>query len=83
MTLYDALNDLFKEYGYFQEGLRSLTLKGKDGAELIEKTLSSFRSEPLEGLAGLKVTAVEDYLSSKRVEEAMELKAILTCLNQM
>ena len=69
MTLYEALNDLFKEYGFFQEGLHSITLKGKDGAELIEKTLSSFRSEPLEVVAGLKVTAVEDYLSSKRVEK--------------
>ena len=69
MTLYEALNDLFKEYGFFQEGLHSITLKGKDGAELIEKTLSSFRSEPLEVVAGLKVTAVEDYLSSKRMEK--------------
>ena len=68
MSLYDALLAIFEKYGYFQEGLRSLTLKGKDGAELIQKTLASFRSNPLQDLGGLKVTAVEDYLSSTRTE---------------
>ena len=82
MTLYEALNDLFKEYGYYQEGLHSITLKGKDGAELIQKTLASFRTNPLEVVAGLKVTAIEDYLSCTRIETD-GTKAILTCLNQM
>lgn len=67
-SLYDALLMIFEQYGYFQEGLRSLTLKGKAGAELIDRTLASFRSHPLEELNGLKVTAVEDYLSSIRTE---------------
>lgn len=67
-SLYDALLLIFEQYGYFQEGLRSLTLKGKEGAELIEQTLASFRSHPLKELNGLKVTAVEDYLSSIRIE---------------
>ncbi|MBB6443439.1 phospho-sugar mutase [Bacillus benzoevorans] len=66
MSLYDALMAIFKEYGYFLEGLRSLTLKGKDGAELIQKTLASFRENPLREIGGLKVTAAEDYLTSIR-----------------
>ncbi|WP_338470546.1 phospho-sugar mutase [Niallia sp. XMNu-256] len=67
-SLYDALMELFEQYGYFLEGLRSLTLKGKDGAELIQKILASFRAQPLQQLAGLEVTAVEDYLSSVKTE---------------
>lgn len=67
-SLYDALLLIFEQYGYFQEGLRSLTLKGKEGAALIEQTLASFRSHPLKELNGLKVTTVEDYLSSIRTE---------------
>ena len=35
----------------------------------MKKHSASFRSEPLEVVAGLKVTAVEDYLSSKRMEK--------------
>ncbi len=66
MSLYDALMVIYEEYGYFLEGLRSLTLKGKDGAELIQKTLTSFRENPLSDIGGLKVTAVDDYLTSIR-----------------
>ncbi|WP_428909414.1 phospho-sugar mutase [Niallia sp. Krafla_26] len=68
ISLYDALMKIFEQYGFYQEGLRSLTLKGKDGAELIQKTLASFRSQPLKELGGLKVTANEDYESSIRTE---------------
>ncbi len=65
-SLYDALIAIYEEYGYFLEGLRSMTLKGKDGAELIQKTLASFRENPLTDIGGLKVTAVDDYLTSIR-----------------
>ncbi len=68
LSLYAALLDIFEKYGYYQEGLRSLTLKGKDGAELIQKTLASFRTNPLQDISGLKVTAIEDYLYSTRTE---------------
>jgi phosphoglucomutase len=74
MSLYEALQSVFEEYGYYQEGLRSLTLKGKEGAELIQKTLGVFRSEPVSQLGDLKVTAVEDYLTGVRVSEGTEQK---------
>lgn len=66
MSLYDGLMQVFERYGYYQEGLRSLTLKGKEGAEKIERLLASFRSEPLHRLGSLKTTAVEDYLTGVR-----------------
>lgn len=68
MSLYDALLSIFDQYGYYLEGLRSMTLKGKAGAEKIEQTLSSFRAHPLKQLGNLKVTAVEDYLLRVRTE---------------
>ncbi|MGI8387442.1 phospho-sugar mutase [Robertmurraya sp. P23] len=71
-SLYEALLMIFDKYGYYQEGLRSLTLKGKSGAETINKTLESFRAEPLEELIGLKVTKTEDYLTSTRYEGGSE-----------
>ncbi|WP_053361760.1 phospho-sugar mutase [Bacillus sp. FJAT-27251] len=78
MSLYEALLSVFEKYGYFQEGLRSLTLKGKEGAELIQQTLAAFRSEPLTSLGSVKVAAVEDYQTGIRktadgTEERMEL----------
>lgn len=71
-SLYEALLMIFDKYGYYREGLRSLTLKGKSGAETINKTLESFRAEPLKELTGLKVTKTEDYLTSTRYERGVE-----------
>lgn len=43
MSLYDALMDVYKEYGYYEEGLVSIELKGKDGAEKIGNILEYLR----------------------------------------
>lgn len=82
MSLYEALLSVFEEYGYYQEGLRSLTLKGKEGADLIEKTLQVFRREPLKQLGEWKVTMIEDYLTGVRVKEgSQEEKIVLPSSN--
>lgn len=67
LSLYEALLSIFDEFGYYQEGLRSLTLKGKEGAEVIQKTLAAFRAEKLTNINGLKVAAIEDYLTGTRM----------------
>ncbi|WP_064091805.1 phospho-sugar mutase [Rossellomorea aquimaris] len=67
-TLYDVLNDLYERHGFYQEGLKSLTLKGKEGAEQIQTILKNFRNEPLKEVAGLEVVSSEDYKVSKKVD---------------
>ncbi|MCY7782279.1 MULTISPECIES: phosphoglucomutase [unclassified Bacillus (in: firmicutes)] len=66
MSLYEALISLFNEYGFYREGLKSLTLKGKQGAEQIEAILASFRQNPPQKMAGKQVVTAEDYAVSKR-----------------
>ncbi|OOR22295.1 phospho-sugar mutase [Bacillus cereus] len=63
-TLYDGLLEVFKKYGFFREDLVSLTLKGKDGAEQIQKMMATFRANPPKEVGGLTVVAVEDYKES-------------------
>ncbi|MEK5303907.1 phospho-sugar mutase [Bacillus sp. FSL R10-2201] len=63
-TLYDGLLEVFKKYGFFREDLVSLTLKGKDGAEQIQKMMATFRENPPKEVAVLTVVAVEDYKES-------------------
>ncbi|HHT7189052.1 TPA: phospho-sugar mutase [Bacillus cereus] len=63
-TLYDGLLEVFEKYGFFREDLVSLTLKGKDGAEQIQKMMATFRENPPKEVAGLTVVAVEDYKES-------------------
>lgn len=66
MTMYEGLMEIFEKYGYYREGLESLTLKGKEGAEQINNLLATFRSEPPTVVAGRKVTLIEDYKESTR-----------------
>ncbi|MGJ7036047.1 phospho-sugar mutase [Anoxybacillus eryuanensis] len=67
LSLYEALMQLFEQYGYYQEGLRSLTLKGKEGAERIDALLATFRNEPPAVVANQRVVIREDYKVSERV----------------
>jgi phosphoglucomutase len=68
-SLYEGLMQVFEKYGYYQEGLRSLTLKGKEGAETIQQLLSSFRAEPITSLGTLAASTAEDYLKSTRLTD--------------
>ncbi|WP_099159332.1 phospho-sugar mutase [Virgibacillus ndiopensis] len=65
-TLLDALEDLYEKHGYYLEGMSSLTLKGKEGSEKIAEIMEDSRKNPLSYIAGIKVEAIEDYLSGQR-----------------
>jgi len=67
MTLYDALLKLMEQYGYYQEDLISLTLKGKDGATQIQEMMQQFRQAPMNEIAGKRVVMIEDYLLSHSI----------------
>lgn len=63
-TVFEQLIDIYIEYGFYLEKLVSLTKKGKDGAEEIQKMMKEFRNDPPEKLGGSKVIKVLDYLSA-------------------
>ena len=56
MTLYEGLLHVFEKYGYYLEGLRSLTLKGIEGAKQIQGVLQHFRTNPPNEIAGHEVS---------------------------
>lgn len=64
-TLHQYLDELYKEYGYYQESLTSLVKKGKKGAQEIENLMNAFRSNPPKKLGGSTIIKIEDYLSSQ------------------
>ncbi len=61
MTLYDGLLALFEKYGYYQEGLTSITLKGKEGMEKITGILSQLRANTPKTIGDKKVKLLRDY----------------------
>ncbi len=65
-TLYDVLNDIYKQYGYYLEGLKNIHLLGKEGQERIGRIMAFFRDNPFDEVQSTKVTKYEDFLLSKR-----------------
>ncbi len=60
-TLYEALEELYLEYGFYLEKLISLTKKGPKGADEIKQMMENFRSNPPKTLGGENVIQVKDY----------------------
>lgn len=59
-NLYDGLQELFAEYGYFAEKTIAKTFGGIEGAAEIKNLMTKFREESPVDFAGVKVEAVED-----------------------
>lgn len=64
MTLYEGLLSIFEQYGFYKETLQTITLKGKNGSAQITNLMDTFRGEKLKEVSGIKVTTIEDYLTS-------------------
>lgn len=63
-TLLDVLDELYEQYGYYQEALISKVFEGKDGQEQMIAILNDYRKNPPTEIAGNEVVRVEDYLTS-------------------
>ncbi len=67
-TLWDQMIKLYEKYGYYREGLKSITLKGIDGVEKIQAIMEKLRKNPPKMFDTFKVEAVRDYKYSKRID---------------
>jgi phosphoglucomutase len=61
LTLFDFLTEMYQQYGFYYEGLISLTRKGKSGAEEIQKMMSDMRGNLPASVAGSAPVEVLDY----------------------
>ena len=60
-TFFDVLVDIYKQYGFYKEGLVSVVRKGKSGAEEIQQMMRDYRSNPPAEIDGEKVVCIKDY----------------------
>lgn len=60
-TLYQLLQDIYAEFGYYKESLISVVRKGKAGAEEIAAIMTNYRNNPPKEMAGSPVVKVLDY----------------------
>ena len=70
LTLWDQMLHIYEKYGYYKEDLVSITMKGVDGAERIQKILADMRKEPLQKIGAYDVVALRDYEADTRLELA-------------
>ena len=61
LTLWDQMVNIYEKYGYFKEGIYTMTLAGEDGAKRINEILDNLRKNPPTELAGYKVVKTRDY----------------------
>ena len=59
-TLWDAMEDIYKKYGYYDEDQVSITLEGADGAKKIKQIMDNLRSTEIKEIYGLKVKTFKD-----------------------
>lgn len=60
-SLFEALQTIYQEYGFYKEKLVALKKEGKAGAEEIQAMLAKFRNDPPLELGGAKVMMIKDY----------------------
>jgi len=61
MDLYDAMEALYKKYGYYLNGTVNASFPGASGAEKMAAIMKSLREDPLTEIAGYKVVGMTDY----------------------
>ena len=70
MTLYDALQALFKKYGYYGERTMNLVMPGLDGLKKMADLMAGLREQPPAEIAGVAVKQQKDYKDGSVVETA-------------
>ena len=68
ITLWDAMVSLYETYGYYKEGLETMTLKGMDGAEKIQSMMNEMRNNPPKKIGAWDVLALRDYKKDTRTD---------------
>ncbi|MDY3929899.1 MAG: phospho-sugar mutase [Clostridia bacterium] len=61
MSLYEALQEIYKKYGYYFEKTVSVTMPGKDGMEKMSALLKNLRLSPLSKVNGMDIITTTDY----------------------
>lgn len=79
-TLYQLMQDIYAEFGYYKESLTSLVRKGKAGVEEIAGIMADFRANPPKELAGSPVVKVIDY--NKPEETGLPKSNVLQFFNE-
>lgn len=73
-TLDELLIDIYVKFGYYLEGLKSLTKTGKSGLEEIQAMMDKFRDQTPDSINGSTIALVHDFEKSKTTDKISDLR---------
>ncbi len=73
-TLDELLVDIYVKFGYYLEGLKSLTKKGKSGLEEIQAMMEKFRDKTPNSINGVTIALVHDFLKGNTIDKISALR---------
>ncbi|MBM6615690.1 phospho-sugar mutase [Desemzia sp. RIT804] len=68
-TLYDGLQELYANYGFFNEKTISVKMAGIEGSEKIKALMAKFREQAPTEFNSIRVTMIEDFKTSMKTNE--------------
>ncbi|MFV0412002.1 MAG: phospho-sugar mutase [Oscillospiraceae bacterium] len=76
-SLYEAMQNLYKQYGFFLNKVDSFEFEGLSGMEKMASLMDTLRQNPPRQIAGLAVTAIADYENHTVVDTKIGAKTLL------
>ena len=67
-TIWDAMVDMYEEYGYYKEGQYSITMKGIEGAKEITALMDRLRKNPPKQFGAWTVEEFRDYKTGETLK---------------
>ena len=77
MSLYEAMQEVYKKYGYFAEQTNAYTMPGKDGMERMASILAGLRDNKPVAVNGLNISKTTDYLDQTITDDKGNTEPLL------
>ena len=78
ITLLQAREDLYKQYGNYLHSQESFQCEGASGMERMKEIMADLRANGPKSIGGLNVTSVADYIASVKTDCATGAKTAIT-----
>ena len=60
-TLWDAMIEMYEQFGYYKDDIKAVTMKGIEGLQKIQEIMDTLRKNPPAQIGDYKVTSFRDY----------------------
>ena len=61
ISLWEQMQNIYKKYGFYKEGVKQITLEGIDGADKIKNIMSNLRENAPKKFGNFQVEKIRDY----------------------